>query len=346
MQTIGIITSAGSAVGKWDPDSISSGICGSEEAVIYISHELAKLGFRVIVFGDPPNDSRHSVTDANPRFVNVVSISDFELDIAISWRLPDIGSYVKKFVPKVFLWPHDDCNHSIAKENIDAFDDVLWLSNWQRSRWVSLNPGFAKFENIFGNGISPEQFNCTVHERINPYSCMYGSNYARGLEILLYLWPHVKKYFPRATLDIYYGWQHWGLMSPDTESWMREKIEDLKSEDVVDYGLVGHRELNAAYEKASLWTYPCIISETFCISALRAQLSGAVPVIINRAALAETVRFGFICSKEEDYFANLLNALRHAERITLDDRKNMGGFVLQEFTWEKVAAKWVQLFLD
>ena len=60
-KTIGIFTTKVEGVKPWDPDAIQSGITGSEEAVIYISQSLARLDYKVIVFGDPPLDSLYSL---------------------------------------------------------------------------------------------------------------------------------------------------------------------------------------------------------------------------------------------------------------------------------------------
>ena len=84
---IGIFTAKISGVSSWDPDSIHSGIAGSEEAVIYIAKELARLGYRVIIFGNPPHHSIHSSPQANPRFVDACDCDYPQLDIAISWFL-------------------------------------------------------------------------------------------------------------------------------------------------------------------------------------------------------------------------------------------------------------------
>jgi|694.fasta_scaffold54754_5 glycosyltransferase involved in cell wall biosynthesis len=326
----------------WDPDSIQSGIHGSEESVIYMSQQLAKLGYRVLVFGHPPENSRHSAADANPRFVKP-HFYDGKLDIAISWRMPEAAERLKSRALKVYFWPHDTCTYVLKREHINAFDDVLWLSHWQREQWISMNPGFAKFTKIFGNGINVDQFQ-PIKERTNPHSCIYGSNYARGLEILLDLWPTVKKEFPDATLDIYYGWKHWGLISPEKESKMRAQIAYLQPFGVHDHGVVGHEELNRAYENASIWAYPCIGWETFCITALRAQMAGTLPVVIDGTALTETVRSGLKCSTREAYCDKLLEAMRYAEKLQVEDRKKMGRFILEEFTWEKIATKWKELF--
>jgi len=231
----------------------------------------------------------------------------------------------------------------LTQEQIQGFDDVLWISKWQRAHWTSRYPGFTKYTKIFGNGINIEQFQ-PVKARDNPYSCIYGSNYARGLEVLLNCWPQIKHRFPKATLDIYYGWQHWQQMTPEKEQKLRTQVEQLKAFGVQEHGLVSHEELNRAYEKAAFWTYPCTMIEVFCITALRAQMAGAVPVIIEGSALPETVRHGYQCSRPEEYAATLLRALETAEKITLQEREQLGEFVRETYTWGKIARDWKNLF--
>lgn len=210
-KTIGIFTAKVSGVDPWDPDSIQAGVTGSEEAVIYISTELAHLGYRVLVFGDPPTHSRYSHPSENPRFVDLSFRNFPTLDIAISWRMPTIAEDLKRVAKRVYFWPHDVCMCHLTEKQINGFDDVLWLSQWQRNHWTLTNPGLLKFKNIFGNGINLQPFS-PIKKRENPFSCIYGSNYARGLEVLLEIWPEVKSQFPQSTLDIYYGWQTFGLL--------------------------------------------------------------------------------------------------------------------------------------
>lgn len=343
-ESICIVTGK-TGIGFWDPDRIGSGITGSEEAVIYLSQELALLGYKVLVFADIPPNSRHSLPEANPRFVGFDFRPSSRFDIAISWRMPEIGTLLREYGRRVYFWPHDLCKNPIPIENADAFDDVLWISQSQRKQWSEMNPAFARFTHIFGNGIIPEQFD-EIQERKNPYSCIYASSYDRGLEVLLGIWPAVKKEFPLATLDIYYGWRNWAGFSPFEEAYLRAQITNLSFLDVREHGLVGHRELNLAYGQASFWTYPCtsLPVETFCISALRAQFSGAVPVIISGSALKETVRHGYFCKSPDEYLATLLSALRHAEEISLKERKQQREFILKEYTWKKIALKWKELF--
>jgi glycosyltransferase involved in cell wall biosynthesis len=340
-KSVGIFTYAVRGLDAWDPDSISKGITGSEEAVIYMGQALANQGYKVVVFGCPPEGSRHSDPSANPRYVPVGYRDGTIFDIAIAWRQPGIAHQLKQRARTVYLWPHDTYNGGLSPAQVSAFDGVLWLSDWQRDQWISQTPHFNRFDQIFGNGVVLEQFQPVV-ERKNPYSCIYGSNYARGLEVLLDIWPQVKEKFPLATLDIYYGWQSWGSLSPEKEAKMRQQVATL--EGVTDHGLVGHEELNAAYSQASFWTYPCIYPEVFCITALRAQLSGAVPVIIDGSGLTSVVRDGYRCATRAEYLDTLLKALAEAEKISVERRQHLGDFVRQEFTWNTVAQQWNQVF--
>lgn len=327
----------------WDKNNLSKGITGSEEAVIQMAEELAKLGYKVCIVNDAPVDSSYRKPEANPRYGFSLEETKEKFDIALAWRFPEVVADLKKYAHRVYLWPHDSCTQIYDQEVFDSIQDVLWISKWQRAQWSSKNPTFAKYVHIFGNGINPKQFK-KLRERKNPYSCIYGSNYSQGLEQLLDIWPEVKKNYPQATLDIYYGWNHWGLLAPKTEAKMRKQIKDLESLDVHEHGLVSQYELNEAYAKASLWTYPCSTYENFCISALRAQGSGAIPVIIEKAALCETVLLGYRCKTKEEYLALLLNALKQAPSISLKLRESMSEKILKEYTWERVAKKWHKLF--
>jgi glycosyltransferase involved in cell wall biosynthesis len=343
-QSVAIFTYKVYGADPWDPDSVKKGLNGSEEAIVYLSEKLAKAGYKVTVFANPPQDSVHSKIVANPRYLDTAAHDGSKFDHAIAWRMPYNGPLLKELAKKVYLWPHDIfVGQPLTPEQIAAFDDVIWLSEWQRKQWSEKNPGLEKFKSICGNGINPDQFP-VIKEKKNPHSCIYGSNYARGLEILLDIWPNIKKEVPDATLDIYYGWQHWGLLSAEKEAKLRKQVLDLASMDVKEHGSVSHEELNEAYAQAAVWAYPCTDTEVFCITALRAQLSGALPAIIQRAALGETVQSGFSCDTPTHYQETLLKALKESEKISLEERKKMGEFILKNHTWEQVAKRCHNIF--
>ncbi len=326
----------------WDPDTVNEGMGGSEEAVIYMSQELAQLGNNVIVYAKPPTDSKYRASSANPRFVDFHE-QQIPLDVAIIWRYPELTLSFKHLSKKIYLWPHDTLCHQINDFVISSIDDVLWLSQWQRSQWIKMCPQFQKYSHIFGNGILPNQFS-EVTERNNPYSCIYGSNYGRGLSLLLQIWPQIKTRFPKATLDIYYGCKTWGVLSKTEEEEILQSISSLEALDVKEHGRVGQEELNKAYNLASLWTYPCVFPETYCITALRAQASGAIPVVIKGTALHETVKFGYETNDSDKYLELLLHAMENISSVSLNERKQMAQETRDRHSWKQVALQWNELF--
>lgn len=343
-ESIGIVTYHVDGVGQWDDASATKGIAGSEEAVIYLSRALVKLGYEVVIVGNPPENSSFTNPESNPRYIPFARQQELKVDHAVSWRVPYNAEILRKQAKHVYFWPHDTPpqNH-IADKYASSFDEVFWLSEWQRQIWINTNVHYERYRNIYGNGIDPEQFN-TIQERENPYALVYGSNYARGLEILLDIWPTVKKEFPEATLDIFYGWKHWGLLSPAQEEKMRRQIKDFGSCGVKEWGCVGHEELNRAYERCSIWAYPCIAPETFCITALRAQYAGLYPVIIKGSALHETVQFGSKCDRPDEYLGTLIEAMKKITTTSTADRIKARKLIEEKYTWDVIAMRWKEVF--
>jgi len=329
-------------VPAWDPDSIHTGVTGSEECVIYSAEALKNLGFKVVVLNNITNPDQFSNPSANPCYAGYLRKEDF-FDVTILHDELQLAPILRPRTKKLYFLAHNHCKRNFENKEIDAFDDILWLSSHQRTQWSSINSRLSKFTKIFGNAVNPQTFK-PIQQRTNPYSCIYTSDYGRGLYILLMIWEYIKTRFPLATLDIYYGLRNWGNMPKEDEQFLRENIQRLKPLGVTDHGMVGHEELAEAFSKASLWTYPCTYPETFCITAIKAQLAGAIPVIIQRDALYETVRFGFKCNRIEDYRNLLIQAMSQIETVSLDERKKMGSFVLEEFTWEKITSRWAELF--
>lgn len=327
---------------QWDPDSINTGISGTQEGIIYSAEELKNLGFKVFVLNNIQNKEKYSNPYANPCYSGYLGKKDF-FDFTILHDDVEFAKILRPNTKKLYFLVNGPCQGKIDPTGIELFDDVLWLSAQQKNDWTSKNPTLAKFTKIFGNAVNPTQFK-PVQTRANPYSCIYSADYSRGLYILLDIWPNIKRKFPKATLDIYYGLRNWGHMSMGLEQFLRDHIRDLKQLGVTDHGLVGHVELATALSNASMWTYPCIAKETFCITAIKAQLAGAIPVIIEKAALSEMVKFGFKCKAIGEYEDLLLEAMGKIETVSLEERVKMGEFVLEHFTWNKIASKWAALF--
>jgi glycosyltransferase involved in cell wall biosynthesis len=186
----------------------------------------------------------------------------------------------------------------------------------------------------------------------NPYSCIYTSSYDRGLEHLLKMWPDVKKAVPKAELHIFYGWQlfvRFYSNNPASMAWKERMDELMKTDGVFHHGRLPQPELDKWYQKCGLFTYPTHFGEINCISAMKAQVHGAVPVVINYAALETTVQHGvkvdgdiYESETKERYKEALIKAFdpKWQEEV----RKKMMPWAKKKFAWKNVADQWIEDF--
>lgn len=105
----------------------------------------------------------------------------------------------------------------------------------------------------------------------------------RGLEYLLTAWPSIRKCIPNATLEVYYGFTELdrteAAQDPSVKRWMDIMLSALSTTEGVIYrGMVGHSELAKALSRSGFYLYPTAYPETSCISLMKAQACGAVPI--------------------------------------------------------------------
>lgn len=131
----------------WSSKSLKSGIGGSETAVIRLSQEWAKLGYKVTVYGDPQQDKGE--TDGvtwlpwyhfNPRD---------SFNIFIQWRVPNLAGKIKA---KRFLVDLHDIFSGVDydEEKLNNIDKIMVKSEYHKS--LAPNVPDSKFM-ILGNGI-------------------------------------------------------------------------------------------------------------------------------------------------------------------------------------------------
>ncbi len=177
-----------------------------------------------------------------------------------------------------------------------------------------------------------------------PYSVGYFSSYDRGLECLLDMWPKIKEQVPEAVLYIYYGWNQFDAFHSKNQERMRWKWQMIKKmHDVgaIEHGRVNHIELAKAMKDTQVWAYPTEFTEIHCITALKAQEAGCIPVVTGVGALNETVKNGFIVNAtdiytnpdaQEDFMQKVEVALHNPDY----EFKNQ----VSDRYWTDVAKKW------
>ncbi len=358
-----IVIYCGSSYELWDPLSANSGIGGSEEAVINMSKQLAKLGWNVEVYNN-------CLEPGNYDGVSWQGFWGYDKDqsceIFISWR----DTRPIMLAPKesyCILWLHDVWEKSnFTEQELDRVDKIFVLSNWHRRCMPDIEDD--KFF-VTRNGIISEQFEQKIER--DPFSCIYASSPDRGLDIVLKNWGDIIKAVPDAKLHIFYGFTKTYDEVHKNDQRMKlfkeEVMELTKQKGVIYYGRVGHEELAQAFLGCNLWLYPTYFTEISCITAMKAQAAGAIPITTSMAALDETVQYGhkiedkvirektkrigksdnITCfvpkNMQEEFVKKTVNMLASPLHAT-ETRLRMMKWAKNHFAWETVAREWSEFF--
>jgi len=176
----------------------------------------------------------------------------------------------------------------------------------------------------------------------------YGSSYDRGLIHLLNMWPDIIERYPDATLSICYGWDLFlkgYSTNPERMAW-KDKVDKLMEQNgITHHGRVGKDKLKEIRKECGIWVYPTHFTEINCITALECQDDGLVPVVINLAALEETVGSG---SKIEGDIYDPMTKERFKEELFkyMDDEKlwqkesESAKNFAKGYDWSLIAKEW------
>jgi len=330
----------------WTPPNVLNGIGGSEEAVIYLSRELVKLGWEVTVFNQC-GENAGTYDGVVYRNFYEFNVKD-TFHIFISWR-HDIFKNSNIRCRKKIVWLHDVPNKDQYKDAKTHLDKIVVLSQFHKS----LLPELPK-RNVYvsSNGINLEDFKPSLLPR-NPHRMIFTSSYDRGIEHLLVMWKDIKEAVPDAELHLFYGWDTYDKMMAEGRRPVkyRQIMSKLMEQDgIFEHGRVGHKQLVKEFYKSGVWVYPSHFEEISCISGMKAQACGCVPVCTDYAALDETIMGGVkvhgICGqgdtneKFKEALIKVLKDTEYQEKL----RKELPPKEI--FSWDKVAKKWIdELFI-
>jgi len=114
---------------KWDANSLEKGIGGSETAVIQLSKEWTKLGYKVTVYGDPEKKGVYDGVSYLPWFY--FNHRDY-FNIFIQWRSWALSSQVK--ARKFYVDLHDVWSGvDITRSEIEHIDKIIVKSKYHRT---------------------------------------------------------------------------------------------------------------------------------------------------------------------------------------------------------------------
>ena len=334
-----IVFFCGRGYEEWGPHTLDKGMGGSEEAIVYLSKELAKLGYSVTVYGEVSEPKADMIQDAVAvRWLPWQMIDKRDkFDTLVIWRYPQFATQFT--ANKMFIDMHDLLPEEIVKPYKNAH--YLFKTQWHKDQY----PDIENFS-VIGNGIVTDQFKT---KKKKPFSVIYPSAYYRGLECLLDVWKDVKEQVPEATLDVYYGWQSWVSAEGEDEFYHRmcDKLEKAKELGVTEHGRVDHQTLADKMAQTKVWAYPTEFPEIHCITAIKANMANCKPVITDVAALAETGGpvASFIESDtiyrndfaKEEFTEELVKALK--TDMTKEEKQLQTDFA-QKHDWSNIAKEW------
>lgn len=338
---------------EWCPNSLKTGIGGSEEAVIRLSRELSGLGWKVKVY-----NSCGIVPVLDEGDFGVVTYEPFwnfnpedKQDVFISWRNPNV--FDLKINAKVKLLDLHDVPIPMdySTKRLKEIDRIMVKSRFHRNLLPHIpDDKFA----IIGHGVDFREFEGKNIPR-NRHKAIYSSSYDRGLENLLDVWPEVLKEIPDARLDICYGWGLFDIMHAGNKvqmEWKQKMIEKMSQEGITEHGRISHEKNAELMLSSGVLAYPSHFEEIFCIVAAKAQMAGCVPVVGTSVnCLDEVVKIGvhvrgdMKSAEAKKCFAENLIKVMKDEKL----QKKMGDearrVALDTFSWKKVADEWIKLFV-
>jgi glycosyltransferase involved in cell wall biosynthesis len=200
-----------------------------------------------------------------------------------------------------------------------------------------------------GNGINPEHFKEEVKK--NPKYCINTSAPDRGLEVLLHMWPEIRKEVPDAELHWFYGWDVFDNLHKDNPEMQEYKARIkalLDQPGVFEEDRADHLTIAKKYKEAQLWLYPTEFTEIYCITADKAQAGGALPVTTTVAALNERVKFGTKMDEhkmytneeaQKEYINKVVNYLKNPDLVD-KEREGMVDYALNNCSWVRIADQW------
>lgn len=275
----------------WDPEiAARKGVGGSEEAVIHLSTKLAKKGWNVTVYANCGHQEK--------KFDGVTwrpfwswNYRDKQ-DVTILWRSLKMCDYEINS-DKIFVDLHDVImDGEFNEKRLANIDKVFVKSKAHLACFPSLPEEKAV---IVPNGIEWDQFNQEIERE--PGLIVITSSPDRHLSATLDIVERLQERVPNIRVMWAYGWDIWDVVhgeNAEAIKWKQEMIERMNNLSCfTDLGRIGQDNIAVLYQRADVFLYPTAFYEIDCISARKAQASGAFPVTTNFAALNETVKYGF-----------------------------------------------------
>lgn len=343
---------------EWNPELFKTkGFGGSEEAVINLSKEWAKMGYNVTVYNS---------CGVQPMSVDGVTYKPWWMfnhkdkwDYFISWRSVKLADYDLN-VGKHLIDVHDAISEGeFTEKRLKRIDKIMVKTKAHRALFPNIPD--EKFA-IIPNGMDFGLFDQDVKK--DRYMLVNTSSPDRSMDVLPKLFKEVKKRVPQARLKWAYGWDNfdkWYATDKRMMDWKEKIVAEMKDAGIEDMGRLPQKECAKLYLEGSILAYPSDFYEIDCITVKKAAACGCVPVTTDFAAMNESnphgirvhskttikdwsqpyqIGFGTKDDKAQRDWVNEVVTLLTCERLHLGEMQTW----TRQFEWDKIAARWTNIF--
>lgn len=356
------------------------GLGGSESAVILISKELARLGFKVTVYNNCIDSQASPGTYDGVSYIDHTQIDKFEdeYDVVFSSRsiFPFFPGSIYHFIPKSkwkVLWMHDTfCKGDELIEEMlmsGVINEVFTLSDFHTNYTLNNEHGkkrmfdVLKHRNFQTRNGAVKYIDEVDLDKKDPNHFVYNASVTKGLKPLLQMiWPDVKRLIPDAHLTVIGGYYRFrdGSEPDEQEKDLVNFREDerYKQLGVSFTGVITQQEIAKILANATYMIYPADFPETFGISTLESLLY-RTPLITCRFGALEETAIDLACYKldypavpnsvyphidaigQADAFIKMTYSAYHTPYL-LKQKQNYCDVVNDTYSWGTIALQWKQ----
>lgn len=349
----------------WHPNSTpydgntprTTGLGGTESAVVYLAESLRQRGHDVAIFNNCP--SRETIHGVRYEPWN-------ELPLAAHRERPDVVVAVRRWqaigrtrhAPLQLFWTGDayDQPHlaDLADEKgSDAIDLVVLQSRWQIDTVQETHDvkPWRILQTRLGYAPKPAGMTAAAPSSTRPLRMAYTSTPFRGLDVLLDLFPRIRERCPEAELKVFSSMRVYGVDEADDRAQFEALYRKAAQPGVELVGSVSQERLAEELAQCRLLAYPNHWAETFCIAAIEAEAHGCPVLTSSIGALPETVGDGGICipgdprsQPFQDAFVDAAVGLLTDEHAWSALSRTAADRTSSRFSWAAIAEDWETWF--
>ena len=364
---------------EWTSDTAkTSGVGGSEEAVIELSKRWIDAGYNVMVYANTPNADEYTIDGVIWKPFMAWNPRDKQ-DITVIWRHPkpldfDINSDV------VLVDIHDVIpKEEFTMDRIAKVTKFMFKSEIHRKFYPQIPD--EKVE-VIPHGLDIARFEKKRSKiKKNPYKILNTSSPDRGLPTILDILERVHDKLPDNLKDKLkfrwnYGFKVWDVIFADNQSMMKwktdviNKLNRLKKKGIVEEesgDMISQDDIVDQYLESGLLLYPSEFFEIGFISGIKGALGGAIPFTTDAFAQGEFLKDGVVVKSDvtydtwtrdieagKDYGVEKESQINefvdkiveyYKDPSKYDDMRNkIIDRVKSEFDWDKTSKSWIKIF--